>query len=113
QPISFTVEDASGNPDDCSFSLTLFEYADEVPPTFIDCPSPNGITQEAAPGLCGAVVHFSVPEATDSEGNPVSVELTSDLGPGDNFPIGPTQVSFTAKGENGLTATCTFTVNII
>src|SRR5690606_15632145 len=52
QPISFTVEDASGNPDNCSFFLTLFEDADEVPPTFIDCPSANGITQEAAPGLC-------------------------------------------------------------
>ncbi|MDT0687253.1 Ig-like domain-containing protein [Autumnicola psychrophila] len=113
QQISFTVEDASGNLEECSFTLTLNEVTDEVAPTFVDCPSANGMTQEAAPGLCEAVVHFPVPEATDSEGNPVAVQLMSDLGPGDNFPFGPTEVAFTATGENGLTATCTFTVTII
>ncbi|MDT0688272.1 Ig-like domain-containing protein [Salegentibacter sp. F188] len=114
QQISFSVEDASENiSGGCSFTLTLNEVTDEVAPNFIECPSANGMTQDAAPGLCEAVVHFPLPEAEDSEGNPVAVVVTSDLGPGDNFPFGDTEVAFTATAENGLTATCTFTVTII
>ena len=55
------------------------------------------------------MVAFDIPTATDNcEGT--TVTQTSDLGPGDTFPIGTTSVSFTATDASGNTDTITFDV---
>jgi hypothetical protein len=57
---TWMVTDASGNTDECSFTITV---ADPVPPT-ITCPVDFTVNND--PGVCGAVVNYSFPIETDN-----------------------------------------------
>lgn len=101
--VNCTATDGSGNSSSCSFTVTV---NDNTPPT-IACPA--NIVSNTAPGLCSAVINYSI-SATDNCGGPVSV--MSNPPSGSTFPKGVTTVTAIATDQRGNTATCSFTVTV-
>jgi gliding motility-associated-like protein len=102
--VTYTATDAAGNTATCSFDVTV---TDTEAPVFTDCPS--DITVNNDPGVCGAVVNWPAPTATD---NCSAVTLTSNYNPGDLFPTGTTVVTYTATDAIGNSFTCSFDVTV-
>jgi hypothetical protein len=75
----------------------------------ITCPA--NITQSNDPGICGAVVNYTV-NYTAGCGE-ATVQQTSGLASGSIFPVGTTTNTFVVTDAAGGTATCSFTVIII
>ncbi|MFZ1692866.1 MAG: HYR domain-containing protein, partial [Flavobacteriales bacterium] len=89
-PHSITITaTANGLFPSCSFTVTAVDQTNPV----IVCPS--DIAVEAQPGLCGAVVTYPLPTATDNCG-PVTVTLAAGLVSGSVFPVGTTVVRYRA-----------------
>ncbi len=101
--IEFTATDAEGNSATCSFTIEITD--DEAP----EIAQLNDISVNTDEGICGAVVNFDLPEATDNCGIE-SVILTEGLEPGSEFPLGSTTVTYTATDNAGNTATSSFKV---
>jgi hypothetical protein len=102
---TWMVTDASGNTDECSFTITV---ADPVPPT-ITCPVDFTVNND--PGVCGAVVNYSFPIETDNCPG-WTVSLTQGLASGSVFPVGTTTVEFTITDDAGNSTTCDFDVTV-
>ena len=79
--------------------------ADTTPPT-VTCPS--DITQGTDPGMCSAVVTFTVTATDDNPGVTLVVTPPS----GSTFPVGTTLVTATATDAAGNMASCTFNVTV-
>ena len=79
--------------------------ADNTPPV-VTCPA--DITQANDPGVCSAVVTFTVTATDDNPGVTLVVTPPS----GSTFPVGTTLVTATATDAAGNTATCTFNVTV-
>jgi CshA-type fibril repeat protein len=101
----YKVTDGSGNSATCSFTVTI---TDTQLPT-ISCPAP--IVQGNDNGLCGAVVSYTAPTASDNCLG-VSVVQTAGLASGSLFPTGITTNTFKVTDAAGNTAECSFTVTI-
>ena len=83
---------------------------DNVPPILISCPL--DISQTNDPGVCSAVVGWTVPNATDNCGG-VTVEQTAGLPPGSTFAVGgPYTIQYTATDLCGNVTACAFTVTV-
>ena len=111
--IEFTATDSFGNASTCEFQIIVLPSEEEnlTPPVFSGCEDLQNLNPYSADaGKCGAIVNFAVPTASDEEGL-VTVNLISSLGPGDQFPIGATTVTYEAKNTAG-TSTCSFTVMV-
>ena len=67
----------------------------------------TNIRVNADPGLPSAVVTWEKVTSTDNSG---SVTLTSNFQSGDNFPIGNTDVVYTAIDQSGIISTVRFVV---
>jgi len=104
--VTFTATDASGNITDCSFTVTI---TDEEPPTIV-CPA--NIDMDVDAGICGAVVSFETPTASDNSGSEVTVTQTAGPISGEVFPVGTTTVTFTATDAAGNSASCSFDVTV-
>ncbi|MBO2545503.1 HYR domain-containing protein [Salegentibacter sp. BDJ18] len=104
--ITFTASDSAGNTTSCSFNVTVID--DEAP--VIE--EKNDITVNTDPDLCGAIVEYDIPSASDDCGIE-SIALTKGLAPGSEFPIGQTTVTYTATDINGNSANSSFTVTVI
>ncbi|WP_430405764.1 HYR domain-containing protein [Fluviicola sp.] len=102
--VTYSATDAAGNTATCTFDITV---NDTEAPVFTNCPS--DITVNNDPGVCGAVVNWIAPTATD---NCSAVSLTSNYTPGDNFPTGTTTVIYTATDAAGNTFSCSFDVTV-
>ncbi len=90
------------------FVLTSFVPAlDTENPVITGCPA--NITVGNDPNVCGAMVSWIEPTATDNVG---VASFTSDHKPGDSFPVGTTTVTYTAKDAAGNMAVCSFTVTV-
>ncbi len=100
--ITCTATDASGNPANCSFTVTV----NDTQPPSITCPS--NITQPAASGQCSAVVNYT---ATASDNCP-GVTAACNPQSGSTFPVGATGVTCTATDASNNTSTCSFTVTV-
>lgn len=101
-PVTYTATDPSGNVQTCTFSITV---VDNVRPILTNCL--NGAQIEVtADNACNAVATWPPPTATDNCG----VVLTSTHLPGDVFPLGKTDVTYTATDASGNTTTCTFKI---
>ena len=74
-------------------------------PTVQNCP--QSITVETI-GTTSAVVTWDEPTATDDSGIPPTV--TRSHQPGQSFPVGTQQVTYTFTDQAGNQATCSFTV---
>ncbi|HEU4719256.1 MAG TPA: HYR domain-containing protein [Bacteroidia bacterium] len=100
---TFAVSDVFGNADTCSFTVTVTDVEN---PVISNTPSSISVNNDA--GLCGAVVSWTPPTATDN----CSATLTSNYNSGDLFPPGTTTVTYTATDPSGNTATSSFTVTV-
>jgi uncharacterized repeat protein (TIGR01451 family) len=102
--VNCTVSDASGNPANCSFTVTV----NDTQAPSITCPS--NVTQSTDSNLCSAVVTYSNATATDNcpgVGTPVCTPTS-----GSTFAKGSTTVNCTVSDASGNSASCSFTVTI-
>ena len=79
-----------------------------MPPVVTDCPDPINIMIPF--GAQSAMTSWTEPTATDNSG--MTPAVTQSHQPGDSFPLGTTQVSYTFTDMAGNQATCTFDVVI-
>ena len=100
--VTYTATDAAGNISTCQFNVIV---TDETFPVFVACP-PSEILATAN-ALCQATVGWGAPAASDNCG---PITPTSNYSPGDIFPIGTTQVIYTAEDAAGNISTCEFNV---
>ncbi|MFC3414448.1 HYR domain-containing protein [Algoriphagus hitonicola] len=106
--VIYRATDVSGNIADCSFTVTITESSDNENPVINDCPTNINISNDQ--GSCEAVVNWTAPTATDNSG---SVTLTNNFEPGSVFPVGITEVIYTAKDAAGNQVTCRFNVTVL
>ncbi len=99
---TYTVTDGTGNTATCSFVITVTDSEDPV----LTC---GDVIASAEAGICEAVVNFPDPTATD---NCLLDNVTQTNGPpsGSVFPVGSTEVEFTATDDVGNESVCTFNI---
>ncbi|MBI1286578.1 MAG: HYR domain-containing protein [Flavobacteriales bacterium] len=105
--IRYSATDASGNVSLCSFSVTVEDNEDPV----ISCPSDTSVNVE--PTTCQAVVSYSDATVSDNCNPSITATLQSGLASGSSFPLGDTQITYSADDGNGQIVTCSFTVTIV
>ncbi|SDS30716.1 tandem-95 repeat protein [Christiangramia echinicola] len=103
--VSFKATDSSGNTAECSFEITI---VDDEAPAIAEM---DNIVVNNDSGICGAIVNFEIPGATDNCGIE-SIQQTEGLASGEEFPVGSTSITFTATDTAGLTSTTSFTVTV-
>ncbi|XP_022090907.1 hyalin-like [Acanthaster planci] len=103
-PIEYVASDKAGNTASCRFYVTV---KDRTRPKITDCP--GDMTVSIDPRSATGRAMWSVPVASDN-GRLVSFESNWD--PGDDFPAGQSNVTYTAVDSVGLTSTCQFTVTV-
>lgn len=87
--------------------VQLFETIGNAPT--ITCP--NDIDLNNDPGVCGALVNYSV-TADDTEDGALTPTITSGLASGELFPVGITEVFASVTDSNNNTVSCSFIVTI-
>jgi len=103
----------SPQPQSYNFHYNLIYYAANANPC--DCPviqCPADIIVDADAGLCSAIVNFAEAVAIDPTGVGVTVEQTSGPVSGSAFPVGETEIEFTATSAEG-TSTCSFVITVV
>lgn len=81
---------------------------DTVPPTIVNCPT--GILINVELGETSSQAFWTEPSATDLSGQANLVTRTNQ--PGDNFPLGPTVVTYVFRDNSGNSDQCQFTVTV-
>lgn len=99
--VTLTVEDGSGNTDDCIAVATVL---DTISPIIVGCPADIQITANS--NDCSPAVTWVEPTASDN----CTPTLVSNFSSGDNFPVGSTTVTYDAEDQSGNTAACSFEV---
>jgi hypothetical protein len=104
--VTYTVTDAAGNTDECSFTVTVY---DEVPPTIIECIA-TPIEVLSPVGLCEASATVPTPTADDPCGEIVSITHDSPYGIDEfnasgTYPIGIHTITWTILDASGNTNT--------
>ncbi|MEZ4907784.1 MAG: HYR domain-containing protein, partial [Saprospiraceae bacterium] len=105
--VTWTVTDGCGASATATANIVM--ATDVTPPVFSNCPS--DITVYVDVDLCTSNVIYSTPVATDCN-SPVTVTLTSGIASGQAFPLGDTEITFTATDACNNTAECTFTITV-
>lgn len=100
--VVYSATDQSGNSSTCSFKVIV---NDVTGPAFVDCPASIAASADEN---CGAVVTWTVPEILDCS----KTNITSTHQPGDWFPLGTTEVVYTATDSVGNESVCSFTVTV-
>lgn len=99
--ITIDITDAGGNTATCSFTLTVIETESPI----ITCPT-NIST-------CDPIVTYSDPSYSDNCIATLSQSDLTGLTSGDSFPVGITQLEYTAIDSSGNSSTCTFEIEIL
>ncbi|MBR9920910.1 MAG: HYR domain-containing protein [Bacteroidetes bacterium] len=102
---TYVVTDAAGNTAECSFDVTI---EDDIDPT-IACPM--DIVVDNDPGLCTAVVDFSL--NIDDNCPDATIMQTAGLPSGSDFPVGTTTNTFEVTDNAGNSITCSFDVTVV
>ncbi len=101
--VCFNATDGCGNTENCCFSVTVNSALG------ITCPAT--VTVNAVPGATGAVATYSTPTtSTNCATGTITLNRTSGLASGSTFPVGTTQVCYSATNGCGATANCCFNV---
>ena len=98
----FKATDASNNVSSCRFTVTVKD--NEVPK--IICP--DNISVNTNLGVCGAAVTFISATATDNCS--ATVTQTTSYTSGQTFPVGTTNIYYSAKDPSNNTVSCSFSV---
>jgi len=104
--VTYTVTDAVGNTDSCSFTITVVDAESPV----IACPADIAVNID--PGQCDAIVNYTIPTGTDNCSSPTIVIVSGPVS-GSGFSIGITTVTFTATDVAGNIDTCSFTITVV
>lgn len=104
--VIFSTFNLSGDTTTCSFTVTV---RDSLAPVFIDCPSAP-LTFQTDSALCTATVQIDLPAAGDNCDQ--SVTAVPDIDVSQPFPVGNTNVTYTATDAAGNTGTCVLTVTV-
>lgn len=99
--VTYTATDNSGNTATCSFDVQVKVKGSEAIRGCVD-----DIVVSAGAD-CSSSVTWEAPEAN------CSLSLTSNYNSGDSFPIGTTEVVYTASDDDGEIAACSFTVTVV
>jgi gliding motility-associated-like protein len=102
--VSYTAVDSVGNTTVHNFTVTV---VDAEQPVVANCPSDIAIPAEN--GICGATATWTVPTFTDNCG---AVVVDASHASGDLFPVGTTEVVYTATDAAGNITICTFEVTV-
>ena len=103
--ITATATDQAGNTAACNYILMV---RDTQPPDIAPCPA--NITVNNDSGVCGAVVTWTAPTATDNCGV-LFIEPTP-YEPGDLIPVGTEFITYTASDMAGNITECIFTITV-
>jgi hypothetical protein len=94
--------------------LAMFTWVDTQAPVFATY---NNITFNASAGNianCAQVVTFNTPTATDNCVNtPITITRTVGLASGSSFPVGVTNMTYTATDAKNNVATLNFTITVV
>ncbi len=104
--ITYTASDSGGR---TTTVVRTVNVVDTTPPA-ISCPADVFVNYDPAAG--GAVVTYAAPSGTDSCSGPLTAAQTTGLPSGSTFPIGATKNTFVVTDAAGLTASCSFKVNV-
>jgi len=107
--ISYFVRGIGGCVANTATCTEIEVYLDNAPPE-VNCP--GDIVASNDEGICGAVVSYDIPEATDHCDEEVTIEQTEGLGSGATFPVGVTTETFLITDSQGNETTCSFTVTV-
>ena len=93
----------------CQFFVHIIK--DLQPPIFTNCP-PNIVVSaiDDGNGNCNAIVHWQIPSVSDDCSN---TTLNVSHPCGSSFPMGTTNVTYTATDASGNVSICSFTVTVI
>lgn len=100
--VTLTATDGTGNTAACTLTVTR---QDQTPPV-VTCPA--SITQSPVGLDCNPTVTWAAVTATDN----CSAALAGSHASGDAFPVGSTNVTYTATDAAGNSSTCNFTVTV-
>ncbi|MBR9922245.1 MAG: HYR domain-containing protein [Bacteroidetes bacterium] len=100
----FEVTDASGNQNSCCFDVVVTDAEAPV----ITCPGDIAVNND--PGICGALVEYTMTSSDNCPGE--TVVQTQGLASGEVFPVGTTTNCFTITDAAGLSASCCFDVTV-
>lgn len=103
--VTWTVQDDAGNEISCQQNITVED--NQLP----DITCPADIIVDNDPGLCSAVVNYTIPVGTDNC-TVQGTELTSGLGSGAAFPVGVSTETYVVTDQSGNTDTCSFTITV-
>ncbi|XP_033625680.1 serine-rich adhesin for platelets-like [Asterias rubens] len=107
--ITYTATDAAFNSASCTFTVTLTQQVDTVPPV-INCP--EAISQSIPFGQSVAPVFWTIPTASDNSGTAPTVTANPSFTPGQQFQQGTTTITYTATDAAFNSASCTFTITL-
>ncbi|SDR97650.1 HYR domain-containing protein [Gramella sp. MAR_2010_147] len=109
--IILTVTDPYNNVAVCEVTYRLMKSSDNEPPV-IKCPEDISVNNDN--GVCGAVINFDDPIATDNSDGDISIVRsdTIDLESGDVFPVGEYTLSYIASDSSGNSSECSFNIKI-
>ena len=106
--VTYTFSDLAGNQAQCSFIVTVTTGMDTTPPVISGCPDHiNIIIPFGTPSVTAT---WTEPTATDNSG--MTPTVTQSHRPGDSFPVGTTEVTYTFADMAGNQASCTFAVDV-
>lgn len=99
--IQIIAQDVNGNTDTCSFNLLIKEASAPV----ITCPSDTT--------TCSPLVSYVAPVGTDNCAVTTVQTDGTGLSSGSIFPVGTTQLQYTAMDSSGNNSSCTFNITVL
>jgi hypothetical protein len=110
--VTYTARDAANNAATCSFTVTVSNTStnpcdtDGTAPVFAGCPANINLLTTTAT----AIANWAAPTATDN--CPGTPSVSSNFSSGTAFPLGATQVTYTATDAKNNIGTCRFTITV-
>ncbi|MDR9457661.1 MAG: HYR domain-containing protein, partial [Salegentibacter sp.] len=104
--VTWTVTDAAGNETTCTQTVTV---EDNEAPVIAQN---QDISVNTDTDACSPTVNYQIPAATDNCGE-VQVELTEGMEPGSEFPVGTTNITYTATDGAGNSSSSSFSIIVI
>ncbi|MEZ4756759.1 MAG: HYR domain-containing protein [Flavobacteriales bacterium] len=100
------AQDASGNRDSVA---VLLQLVDVTAPIITSCPNTVTLT---VPNAGDVAIPYTYPVPTSNDCGTVVAELITGLMPGENFPVGETEVRWRISDASGNFSECLFTVTV-
>ena len=109
--IDFIVTDEQGLKSKCEVTIQVNVQGepDTIKPVFTFCPESESFSASA--GECRTTVDYTLPTVTDNSGA-ITPVLTKGPASGGFFPLGSTEVEYTATDPAGNTSTCSFIITV-